>query len=159
MKLWLLRHGEAGALSRRDSDRELTAYGRQQVAEMAAQLKGQPLAGVVCSPYVRARQTTDIVLDVLNIESPPLIVPWLVPDEPVQTVVRQLDSLPEGDLLLVSHQPMLGLLGSWLCEGSLARPLPLGTASLACLEGDFAVAGLMRLQSLQHPQSGMIPAG
>ncbi len=159
MKLWLMRHGEAGAPSRRDADRELTAHGRQQVAEMAAHLKDQPLAGIVCSPYVRARQTTDIVLEVLGVEKPTLIVPWLVPDEPVQSVVRQLDSLPEGDLLLVSHQPMLGLLGSWLCEGSLAQPLPLGTASLACLEGDFAVSGLMHLQSLQHPRTGMFQNG
>lgn len=151
MKLWLLRHGEAEPVSRRDADRELTAYGRQQVAEMATHLRGQPLAGIVCSPYIRARQTTDIVLATLGIENAPLIVPWLVPDEPVQTAARQLDSLPEGDILLVSHQPLLGLLGSWLCEGSLSNPLPLGTASLACLEGDFAVSGLMRLQSLQHP--------
>lgn len=153
MKLWLLRHGEAEPAGRRDADRELTVRGRQQVASMTAHLRGQPLAGVVCSPYIRARQTADIVLAELGIESAPLIVPWLVPDEPVQTAARQLDSLPEGNILLISHQPLLGLLGSWLCEGNMASPLPLGTASLACLEGDFAVSGLMRLQSLQHPAS------
>lgn len=152
MKIWLLRHGEAELTARRDADRVLTAYGRQQVSEMAAHLRGQPLSTVLCSPYVRARQTADIVLDALGPMSDPLVVPWLVPDEPVQAVVRQLDSLAKGDLLLVSHQPLLGLLGSWLCEGSQAQPLPLGTASLACLEGDFAVAGLMHLVSLQHPQ-------
>lgn len=153
MKIWLLRHGEAEPVSRRDAERGLTGRGLQQVASMAPHLQGQPLTRVLCSPYVRARQTTEIMLQALGLDTVPLVVPWLVPDESVQTVVRQLDNLPAGDLLLVGHQPLLGLLGSWLCDGSLAQPLPLGTASLACLEGDFVVAGLMQLQAIQHPAS------
>lgn len=151
MKIWLLRHGEAEPAQRRDAERQLTACGQQQVTAMAEYLREELPFRVLCSPYVRARQSAEIITRTLELHTAPLVVPWLVPDESVQTVVRQLDSLPVENLLLVSHQPLLGLLGSWLCEGSLAHPLPLATASLACLEGDFAVAGLMRLQTMQHP--------
>ena len=139
MKIWLLRHGEAELTARRDADRVLTAYGRQQVSEIAAHLRGQPLSTVLCSPYVRARQTADIVLDALG----PMVIRWLCLgwyQMSWQAVVRQLDSLAKGDLLLVSHQPLLGLLGAGYAK-AIRRALPLGTASLACLEGDFAVAG------------------
>lgn len=152
MKIWLLRHGEAAPARGRDAERELTEHGRQQVRDMACHLAGQSLSRIICSPYVRARQTTDVLLEALGCGTTPLVVPWLVPDEPVQSVVRQLDSLPGADMLLVSHQPLVGLLGDWLCDGTLAHPLPLGTASLACLEGDFVIAGLMRLQAMHHPQ-------
>lgn len=154
MKLWLLRHGEAEPSRGRDAERALTEHGRQQVQVMTRHLAGQPLTQVLCSPYARARQTTSLVLDALEMEQSPLVVPWLTPDEQVQTVVRMLDGQASGDILLVSHQPLLGLLGSWLCEGNLTRPLPLGTASLACLEGDFIAAGLMSLVALYHPQTG-----
>lgn len=150
MKLWLLRHGEAEPARGRDADRNLTDYGRHQVRSMAALLAGQPLTQVLCSPYVRARQTADELLAALPERYTPQVVPWLTPEDSPRDVVRQLDSLDGHNLLLVSHQPLLGLLGSWLCEGSLQSPLPLSTASLACLEGDHAIAGLMRLHSLSH---------
>lgn len=152
MKLWLLRHGEAEPSRGRDADRQLTVYGRQQVQAIARHLQEQTLDQILSSPYIRARQTTEVLLEALGLDQSPLLAPWLVPDEPVQAAVRQLDGLHGGTILLVTHQPLVGLLGSWLCHGSLDHPLPMGTASLACLEGDFAVAGLMRLQALYHPQ-------
>lgn len=150
MKIWLLRHGEAEPARGRDADRNLTARGREQVRSMARLLADQPLTQVLCSPYVRARQTADELLAALSGPRNLQVVPWLTPEDSPQTVVRELDHHDGHNLLLVSHQPLLGLLGSWLCEGSLQHPLALSTASLACLEGDHAVAGLMRLQSLTH---------
>ncbi|MFB1012082.1 MAG: phosphohistidine phosphatase SixA [Thiopseudomonas sp.] len=150
MKVWLLRHGEAEPARGRDADRQLTEHGRYQVRSMAALLAGQPLTQVLCSPYVRTRQTADELLAALPGQHSPQVVPWLTPEDSPQAVVRQLDHMDGHNLLLISHQPLLGLLGSWLCEGSLQYPLAMSTASLACLEGDHAVAGLMRLQSLTH---------
>lgn len=150
MKIWMLRHGEAGHSRGRDADRELTEYGRRQARASAQHLRGVKFDQILCSPYIRARQTAAEVLDELGLERQPMLVPWLVPDEPVSGAVRQLDSLSKGEILLVTHQPLVGLLGGWLCDGDLSSPLPMGTASLACLEGEYAVAGLMRLQSLQH---------
>lgn len=152
MKIWLLRHGEAEPARGRDADRQLTTHGREQVLAIVSHLQQQPLDQILCSPYIRARQTTEVLLEALELDKAPLIAPWLVPDESVQAAVRQLDSLPGQNILLVTHQPLVGLLGSWLCHGSFDHPLPMGTASLACLEGDFAVAGLMHLQALHHPQ-------
>lgn len=152
MRLMLLRHGEAApALGPGlDSSRELTAYGRQQVLSAAEHLRTLGPFRVLCSPYVRARQTTAQLQEAGVVHGEPLLADWLTPDEPVQAALRQLDALGNDNILLVGHQPLLGVLGGCLVEGSRDAGLPLGTASLAVLEGDYALAGGMRLLALHH---------
>lgn len=76
------------------------------------------------------------------------------PDDDPREVLGFLDERSERNLLLVSHQPLVGALGGLLVHGNRRDPLPMSTASLAELEGDFAAAGLMTLVSLHHPRHG-----
>ncbi len=62
-----------------------------------------------------------------------------------------LDRRPEQNLLIVTHQPFVGLLGGWLVHGHRDSPLPMATGSLAELEGEACAAGLMHLVALRHP--------
>lgn len=150
MKLWILRHGEAQGHAARDSLRELTDHGREEVLRSAAHLLGQPLAAVYASPYVRAQQTAGIVHEALALEQPIVTVPWLTPESDPQEVIGHLDSLGLDHVLLVSHQPLVGALVGLLENGHLKQPRGMNTASLAVLEGDWPLAGLMSVQAVHH---------
>ncbi|MDY0249327.1 MAG: phosphohistidine phosphatase SixA [Pseudomonas sp.] len=150
MKLWLLRHGEAQPYQRHDAERQLTEQGRQQVLQAAALLHDVHFDRVLSSPYVRARQTATLFCATVPYQGAIEIVPWLTPAEDVREVVRKLDGCSVENVLIVAHQPLLGTLASWLVDADRLHGLPLDTASMACLEGDFIGAASMQLRSLQH---------
>lgn len=150
MKVWVLRHGEAEPHAPRDEQRNLTAHGREQVLGSAAHLLGQPLDAILASPYVRAQQTAALVHAALAFAEPVITVPWLTPEADLQQAVDKLDALGARNVLLVSHQPLVGALVGWLQHGNLQDRAPMGTASLAELEGDAPLAGLMNLRNLHH---------
>lgn len=149
MKLWILRHGEAEGHARTDAERNLTERGRGEVLRSAAHLIGQPLSAIIASPYVRAQQTAQLVREALGLEPQIRTVPWLTPDGNPLQVLEKLDT--DDDVLLVSHQPLVGSLISFLQHGHLRQPQPMYTASLAELEGDFPLAGLMSLVRVSNP--------
>ncbi|KAF0863694.1 phosphohistidine phosphatase SixA [Pseudomonas sp. LD120] len=148
MKLWVLRHGQAESHAPTDAQRPLTAHGRDEVLGSAAQLIGQPISAIIASPYVRAQQTAQLVREVLGFAGEVRTVPWLTPDANPLQVLEHLDSA--DNLLLVSHQPLVGNLIGLLLNGHLHAPQPMNTASLAELEGDWPMAGLMTLNSVKH---------
>lgn len=150
MKLWVLRHGEAEPRANTDAERRLTAHGREQVMRSAARLLGQPLDAIIASPYVRAQQTAALVYEALGFAGPVRTVPWLTPDSDAGEVIGELDKLGLEHVLLVSHQPLVGNLVSMLEHGHGQHPAPMSTASLAELEGDWPLAGLMTLRGLHH---------
>ncbi|MCK9817165.1 phosphohistidine phosphatase SixA [Pseudomonas sp. MAFF 302046] len=148
MKLWVLRHGEAESQARSDAERNLTEHGRKEVLESAAQLIGQPIGAILASPYVRAQQTAQLVREALGFAGEIRTVSWLTPESNPLATLEQLNSA--DNLLLVSHQPLVGSLISLLQYGHLRSPQPMGTASLAELEGDWPLAGLMSLNQIHH---------
>lgn len=150
MRLWLLRHGHAEPHAVSDALRRLTAQGRQEVLQSAAQLIGRPLEAILCSPYVRARQTAELVVEVLQSPLSVEIVPWLISESSPEGALGHLAARPEAEILLVSHQPLIGDLAGMLEHGHRQQPLLMATASLAALEGDMPLAGGMQLRSLFH---------
>lgn len=152
MRLWLLRHGEAEPQAASDAARELTGHGHKEVQQAAAQLSGRPLTAIIASPYVRAQQTAELVRDALGFTGSVTTVPWLTPDSDPREVLKFLDEREGAEVLLVSHQPLIGALGGLLVHGHPQEPLPMRTASLAELEGDIPAAGLMELLALIHPR-------
>lgn len=151
VRLWLLRHGEAQAQARSDAERELTTQGRAEVRQAARLLQGRALGAIIASPYVRAQQTATLVHQVLGFSGAIQTVPWLTPDSDPREVLAQLGGFDSGELLLVSHQPLVGALAGLLINGHRQQPVAMRTASLAELEGDDLIAGLMDLRRLVHP--------
>ncbi|WP_335945277.1 phosphohistidine phosphatase SixA [Pseudomonas sp. G166] len=150
MKLWVLRHGEAEPYGARpDPDRALTAHGREEVLRSAAHLIGQPLTAIYASPYLRAQQTAGLVREALGLQPELITVDWLTPDTRPQKVLEHLDD--QGDVLLVSHNPLVGSLLGLLQHGHLQQPEQVKTAGLAELEGDLPLAGAMMLKGIKHP--------
>jgi phosphohistidine phosphatase len=150
MKLWVLRHGEAVPYgSCPDSERELTDYGRKEALSSAAHLIGQPLTAIYASPYLRAQQTAQIVREALGFEPEIRTVEWLTPEVDPDKVTDQLVSV--SNVLLVSHNPLVGNLLSYLQHGAGYPPEKVSTAGLAELESPELLIGSMTLNSLKHP--------
>ncbi|PBP88438.1 phosphohistidine phosphatase SixA [Pseudomonas syringae] len=150
MKVWVLRHGEAQSRARSDAERELTAHGREEVLKSALHLTDKPVQRIIASPYVRAQQTAELVRQSLAFDDSIVTAPWLTPDGSPREVLAQLDKLGVDEVLLVSHQPLVGELIGVLAHGSPQQAEPMSTASLAELEGEFLVAGGVGLNSVRH---------
>lgn len=152
MRLWLLRHGQAQPRARTDAERELTEQGRAEVLQALTYLRGRPLQAIFASPYVRAQQTAALVGAAMAGEVGICTVPWLTPESDTQQSLGELQRCAEDqEILLVSHQPFIGAFGGLLIHGHKQAPLPMHTASLAELEGEAVLAGLLVLKSLHHP--------
>ncbi|WP_223456125.1 MULTISPECIES: phosphohistidine phosphatase SixA [unclassified Pseudomonas] len=150
MKLWVLRHGEAEPYGTRpDSERALTDHGRKEVLSSAARLMGQPLTAIYASPYLRAQQTAQLVREALGFEPEIRTVDWLTPETDPDKVAEQLVSV--SNVLLVSHNPLVGHLLSYLQHGAGHPPEKVSTAGLAELKGDELLIGSMKLDSIKHP--------
>lgn len=151
MKLWLLRHGEAEPRAATDAERPLTRNGRQEVLQAAARLAGVPLDAIIVSPYLRARQTAELVVEALAFQGPVLVEGWLTPESDPREALDRLARREESQLLLVTHNPFVGELAGLLIHGHSQQPLAMSTASLAELDGAMPLAGVMDLRALHHP--------
>jgi len=151
MKIWVLRHGEAVPHGSRphDSERELTDHGRAEVLRSAAFLIGQPLTAIYASPYLRAQQTAQLVHEALGFKPEIRTVEWLTPDTEPDKVAEQMVAV--SNVLLVSHNPLVGNLLSYLQHGAGHPPERVSTAGLAELKGDELLVGSMKLDSIKHP--------
>ena len=108
------------------------------------------MQAIIASPYVRAQQTAGLVHEALGLDQPVQTVTWLTPDTDPLEVITELNTLGLEQVLLVSHQPLVSCLVGLLEQGHRQGP-SMSTASLAELEGDWPLAGLMTLRNLSHP--------
>lgn len=152
-RLFIMRHGEA-APGRPDASRRLTAQGRREAARMAGWLAGR--SGrvdwrLVASPYVRARETADILAETLG--GVPEILPVLTPEDPPALVFDWLLAEPDDiPMLLVSHMPLVGALVGLLTEGRTDRGPRFSTAAVAELEAEVRAVGAARLLAVTAPE-------
>lgn len=132
MWIYLLRHGDAEdhAPGTPDTDRALTATGARKLADARASWREvlRPPEVVFTSPLLRARQTADVLLGVLEEQVELRVDDALVPGAPVEQMVTKL----EGELFsktssvaLVGHEPHLGYLLGSLLTGHTRLSVPL----------------------------------
>jgi phosphohistidine phosphatase len=149
MELYLLRHGLAVERGERgfadDSDRPLTSKGRRQIRKSAAGIR--KLAGrfdlILSSPYLRARQTAEIVARELKVKERLKFSNALAPGGAVRNLCRQLGRekpAPEK-VLLVGHEPDLSRLVSIWASGQAALQLDFKKGGLCKLEAAALRAG------------------
>lgn len=151
MQLWIMRHAAAMPYADSDSQRPLSEQGRQEALGMTAELQAARPTIFLCSPYLRTQQTAELLSSRLPHLPAPQLVDWLTPDTPASKVLERLQAFAGRDLLLVSHQPLVGELLGLLVDGSRSARLPMPTAALARLECDQPLAAAARLVSLQYP--------
>lgn len=153
MRLWVLRHGQAEAQAASDAQRNLTEHGREEVLGMSRRLQQQVPEVILASPYVRAQQTAELVRRQLQMRRGVVTVDWATPDDDPLAVLDHLAERSESTILLVSHQPLVGLLLSLAVEGHRQAHFPMPTAGLACLDMVLPAAGTAELLHLSNPAS------
>ncbi len=141
MNLYLLRHGlavEPGAGGHAsDADRPLTPEGRRKLKQAAAGIQALRLECdlIMTSPYLRAKQTAEIVAQALKLEEKLQFCPQLAPEgtsSGLIQVLRQLRPRPEA-AMLVGHEPGLSRLISLLVWGDTGGMVVMKKAGLCAL--------------------------
>jgi phosphohistidine phosphatase len=118
MKVYILRHGEAGTAAS-DGERALTSKGLEQALQAGRLLQSEQAQRLLYSPKLRTRQTAEQVLslapELSSQESLNLVPPATLAD-----VAAELEILQEAGVervILVSHLPMVAELTAWLTHG------------------------------------------
>ena len=122
-----------------DSERQLTLKGKRQLWQTAAAMKTMGLRFdlILSSPYLRAKQTAEIIAESLKLKKQLGFANALAPDGSPKNLIGQLNELkpaPEN-VLLVGHEPYLSCLISLLTTG--------GTDLMM----DFKKSGLCKLET------------
>ncbi|MGH9161608.1 MAG: phosphohistidine phosphatase SixA [Vicinamibacteraceae bacterium] len=138
IELYLVRHAIAeqrGPAWPDDSKRPLTDEG---IARMRRIVGGLAALDVVLdvifsSPYVRARQTADLLAEGLSPRPPVVEVPELAPSRRIGDMLAALPVRPRHrSIALVGHEPSMGELAARLLKAHDAVPFKKG--AICCLE-------------------------
>ncbi|WP_261857904.1 phosphohistidine phosphatase SixA [Photobacterium sanguinicancri] len=139
MRIFIMRHGEAQNFAPSDAERPLTPRGesqsRQMAEHLADQLDGQ-LDMVWVSPYLRAQQTWQTMVDCLPSAAKVMTVDDITPygeAEQVAAYIKAVIGVERPDtLLVVSHLPLVGYLTAELVVG--IQPPMFQTSAIASVE-------------------------
>lgn len=139
MNLFILRHGIAVERDPSsfpdDSRRPLTLKGEDRIKLVCDAIQGLDVCfdQILSSPFLRARQTADIVASELDLRNVLCFRDELRPGGDFKAIIRQINLLrpaPEN-VLLVGHEPDLSHLISQLISGQ-------GEVSIDLKKGGFA---------------------
>ena len=138
MWIHLLRHGIAfdreDPRCPPDPQRPLTDKGVTRTRAVAKGLRriGLEVDAILTSPYLRARQTADIVHDALAPEVPLKQLSSLVPDGEPAKMLEAIVAKKFDAPLCVGHAPSLDALVSYIvgCDGAVMRLKKAGLCSL-----------------------------
>ena len=142
MNIYLLRHGiavEPGAPGiKSDAERPLIPKGEQRLREAAAAMENMGLLFdvIISSPYLRAKQTAEIVAKHFKLQKQLAFSDDLIPGGNPQALIRQLNGLkpaPEN-ILLVGHEPYLSGLIALLSSGDTVATIEMKKGGLCKLE-------------------------
>jgi phosphohistidine phosphatase len=161
MELYLLRHGiavdRAADSFRDDSHRPLTPAGVKRTRKVVKALMGMKLTLdlVLTSPYVRAKQTADIVVEEFEIQQKLRLCSALTPGSKPRDLVVDLKRHAQNDskVMLVGHEPGMSAFASLLIFGRPDAHLTLKKAGLCVLDtGDLVAGQCASLELLLTPK-------
>ena len=156
LKLYLLRHGQAGSRHRwkgDDSARPLTGRGKQRMKREAATIRKMDLRLdlILTSPLARAQQTAEIVAEALGLGSRLVTDSRLAPGfGPRQLRALLVKHRRATALMLVGHEPDLSRTISHLIGGGR---LDVKKGALALVELKDRVSPAGRLVWLIPPKA------
>jgi len=152
VNVFIMRHGEAQAKAETDRQRELAQQGREDIVQMAADYSSAlgSIDVIWASPYVRTQQTAKLLSEQLG--KPVITQSFLQPSgNPIDTL-SALEAHSENTVLIVSHQPLVGVLVDGLAGLEPGR-YRMGTGALACVTTQIYANGCCDLEWLHQPAS------
>ncbi len=142
MRIYIMRHGEAGYSSVKDSERSLTSEGISKSKEIAQELASQhiELDFVLVSPFLRAKQTWQAVESLLSREKTQIelydgITPYGNAEDIVEYVLALAEVKKIESIMLVSHLPVVSYVTAEFATG--ITPPIFNTSNVACVEYDM----------------------
>jgi phosphohistidine phosphatase len=144
MNIYVLRHGiavEPGSPGiKTDAERPLIPKGEQRLHEAADAMEKMGLSfdAIISSPYLRARQTAEIVAKHFKLQKKLAFSDDLIPSGNPQNLIRQLSGLkpaPEN-ILIVGHEPFLSRLIALLAAGNAGATIEMKKGGLCKLEAE-----------------------
>ncbi|MBL8061918.1 MAG: phosphohistidine phosphatase SixA [Anaerolineales bacterium] len=122
MNLYLIRHAiaEEEASSGEDSQRALTEKGAKKMRQIAKGLRmlGVEFDLILSSPYLRARQTAEILSDVFKLKKEIVYSEDLIPMGDPDLLLAEINEKYSMDsLAIVGHEPYLSTFVSLLTAG------------------------------------------
>lgn len=144
MNLYIIRHSlavDAGTPGyENDSQRPLTEKGQKRFRKIAHSLRAQniKLDMILSSPYLRARQTAEILADEFNLQSGQLAFSdnLLLTGFVDQLIAEINEKYPVESLALVGHEPALSALIGTLVAGNANLSVTLKKGSVCYLSAD-----------------------
>jgi phosphohistidine phosphatase len=137
--LYLLRHAKSSWKDEtlRDFDRPLKGRGRKAAEQMGQVMAEEKLKSplVISSPAVRARETTELVLESAGLKIKPRFEERIY-EADVRTLLAVVQSMPDSSntAIMVGHNPGFENLMSYLTGDNRHMP----TCALAKIEFDVA---------------------
>jgi phosphohistidine phosphatase len=148
MNLYLLRHGlavePAAGQHAKDSERPLTPKGERKLWKIAQAMQELELSFdlILSSPYVRARQTAEIVAEALELRKKLETSETLTPAGSAAKLVDLINSRSKAEeVLLVGHEPSMSELISLLVTGTRNAPITMKKGGLCKLSTERLEAG------------------
>jgi len=148
MKLYILRHGDAGEAGDpryKETERPLTAKGIQRTKQLAHVLREMEITMdfILTSPLTRARETAEIVARGLKLGGKMREIEHLAPSGNMEELVHQLNMIRPApkNILLVGHEPYLSGFISLLCTGGPGLPMVFKKGALCRLELQVLTCG------------------
>ena len=149
MILYILRHGIATEPDARtfakDADWPLTPEGKHKLGQVARAMEALGLSFdlILSSPYLRARQTAEIIAEALKARKKLELSDNLTPGGSAKKLVDLLNHLrpsPES-VLLVGHEPYLSTLISLLVAGDASLAMVMKKGGLCKLSVESLAPG------------------
>ncbi len=130
-----MRHGRAGHAPT-DAERQLTEQGREDVRRVSRALRERGVVQVTIfsSPLIRARETAEILAQVLDVNTI-TILPQLTSGaslEQLLVVIQELAS--RHAVALVGHMPEMGVLSAYLATGERGKAMDLAASAVVCVD-------------------------
>ncbi len=137
MQVFIMRHGDAALDAASDAQRPLTLCGQDESRQIASWLSEQSvdIDQILVSPYLRARQTLEVVSEVMALPAESEVMPELTPGGDAAFICSYLQALAKEDcaaVLVISHLPLVGYLVAELCPGQC--PPMFATSAIACID-------------------------
>jgi len=143
MNIYILRHGLAGDRASKkypdDADRPLTSEGEDKLWKVTKAMKnlGLKFDVILSSPYVRTRQTAEIVAEAFEAKKKLELTETLEPDGNQGELIKLLNHRNGLDSpLLVGHEPYLSALISILISGDRHSSVTMKKGGLCKLSAD-----------------------
>ncbi|MCB0419994.1 MAG: phosphohistidine phosphatase SixA [Bdellovibrionales bacterium] len=139
MKITLLRHEIAENPEEfegpSDAMRPLTSKGKKRADKIAQNFNHvcEPVDYIASSPFLRAQQTAAPYLDLFT-SAHCTEVHWLQPEMDVKIVVKNLKEEKFEHALLVSHDPLISRLASYLLTATESSFIPFKKGALCSIE-------------------------